>query len=273
MSQETIQILPLEQISVDPQVRQEFDEPSLHGMALSMKEVDQLQPILVRRDGQRLVVVDGERRLRAAKRAGSKTVKAIIEERELSAADIIQRRLVANIQRQNFTPLETANALKELMKLTGWSASEVAARLGFSAAGVSRSLSLLSLPSPVAGYVQSGAIPASSAYQIAKVADPAKQTELAQKVVDQKLTREQATDLVRQATSPAPLVTPQVPIRLRFELGGGRWVEVSCTGFDDSILSLKESLAKIQRGRRLNIEICEYKKVLRREVRTGSSAR
>lgn len=273
MTHDAIQHLPLEQISVAPQVREEFDEASLNGLALSLKQVGQLQPIGVRRDGERLVLVYGERRLRAAKLAGLKTIKASIEERQLSSDEATQQQLAENCHRKQLTPMERARGIKKFMAERGCTASEAAVRLDFSPPAVSRHLNLLSLQSEVSQKVESGAIPASTAYELTKVTDPAKQIELAQKIVDGKLTREQATKLVREATAPAPPVTDRAPIRLRFELGGGRWVIVCCTGFDDSILSLKEALAKLQREQRRNIEIGELKKVLRREARTVSSAR
>jgi ParB family chromosome partitioning protein len=190
MTREAIQYLALDRISILPQVRKHFDQESLHGLAVSLREVGQLQPIRVRREGDRLVVVDGERRFRAAKIAGFDSIAAILEERQLSPPEVTQRQLIADCHCKNLKPIDLASAIRDLMEGTGWTASEAAGHLGFSKATVTRLLSLLSLPEAVRDQVATGALAASTAYEISKVADAAKQVEMAREAANGKLTRD-----------------------------------------------------------------------------------
>ena len=100
MIQEQIQYLPLSQVQCLPQVRGLFDQTALDRLAASLKADGQPKPIRVRREGSTLVLVDGERRLRAAKIAGLTTVAAIIEEKELVEGEVIKRQLILNLQQE-----------------------------------------------------------------------------------------------------------------------------------------------------------------------------
>ncbi len=154
MEQEQIQYVALDKIAPDPlQPRRDFGKQPLEELVASLKEVGQLVPIRIRLDGERFVLVDGERRWRAAKVAGLTAIAAIVESKALDAGQ-----LVANCQREGLTAMEEAQAVSRLMEETGWTAAQVAARLGKSPATISRLLSLLGLPHEV----QSGSRPARS---------------------------------------------------------------------------------------------------------------
>ncbi len=156
---EQIQYLPMGKIVCERQIRDGVAEASAQALAGGLKEVGQLQPIRVRKVGDKYVVVDGERRFHAAKYAGFEVIAAIIEPEELNEAQILHRQWIANCQREELTPMEKARAIARLMDLTGWSATETAKRLSMSGANVSRLLALLSLPASIQKQVEEGVIP------------------------------------------------------------------------------------------------------------------
>src|SRR4051794_38916321 len=86
------------------QVRESFD--GIDGLADTLSEVGQLHPIRVRKEGDYYLIVDGERRYRAAKQLGWKTISCIVEQKDLSAGEVTQRQLIANCQREDLKPLE-----------------------------------------------------------------------------------------------------------------------------------------------------------------------
>ncbi len=129
----------------------------------------------------------------AARHAGFEAIPAIVVADDLNEAQILQQQWIANCHRQELTPMEKVRAISRLMQLTGWSASETAKRLSMSGANVSRLLALLSLPEPIQIQVEDGVIPASAAAELARVDDPAKQAELAQRIAGGQLTRDGLT--------------------------------------------------------------------------------
>ncbi|BAS28876.1 ParB/RepB/Spo0J family partition protein [Limnochorda pilosa] len=125
--------VPMELIDRDPgQPRTRFDARSLDSLARSFREVGQLQPVLVRRAGNRYRLVAGERRWRAALQVGQREIQVLVLEEGSEAARGADRllQLVENLQREDLDPLERATAIQELMKAEGLSQRAVAQRLG-----------------------------------------------------------------------------------------------------------------------------------------------
>lgn len=269
MESKGIQQLPIERITVAPQVRGRFDEESIAGLAQTFAEVGFLQPISVRRSGDRWIVTDGERRLRAAKLAGMKSVPVIIEERELSNAEVIQRQLVANCQREELSGVEKAVAIDQLMQETQWSVAQVAVKLGFSPATVSRLLSLLTLPEDVQAKVAAGAISASAAYELARVKDPESQSQLVAEATSG-LTRDGLAGKVRTARRSAQAPAKCGPARVTAILGPGRAVTVCGTGLtlESFIEWLQELLDKARKVRPKGLELDTFLKMLRDQAKT-----
>jgi ParB family chromosome partitioning protein len=127
------------------QPRKHFDEERLAELSESIKERGLLQPIVVRRDGDGFELLAGERRFRAAKLAGLHRVPALIRDKD----DPLEVALIENLQREDLTPLEEAEALAGLIESHGYSHREVAGVLGKSRPYVSNALSLLRLPDRV----------------------------------------------------------------------------------------------------------------------------
>jgi ParB family transcriptional regulator, chromosome partitioning protein len=189
------------------QPRKEFDQDALDRLAASLKARGQLQPIRVRwsEESGHYVVVVGERRWRAARIAGMTSIACIVVQGELSPEDLLEDQLIENAIREDLKPIEQAMAYKAIMEAQGLTHRELAERLHIAHTGITRALGLLDLPEPVRAQVDSGELPARSAYAIAsKVDDPAEQIEIAARVVADGLNREETIEAVRKAKARKP---------------------------------------------------------------------
>lgn len=146
-SEKVIQI-PIREIKANPnQPRRVFDEAALDELTASVKEQGILQPILVRPDGDRYEIVMGERRFRAASRAGLKKVPAIV--RDIEARESLEIALIENLQREDLNPVEEAEAFQRMIDELGYSQSELSRRVGKDRSSISNALRLLKLPPEV----------------------------------------------------------------------------------------------------------------------------
>jgi ParB family transcriptional regulator, chromosome partitioning protein len=184
----------------DPnQPRKDFDEAALDELAASLKTRGQLQPIRVRWDAvfERWVIIAGERRYRAAVKAGLQTLACVEARGDLTPDDILEDQLVENCVREDLKPLEQAQAYKALMERRGWSYRELGEFLHISKGKISKAVALLELPAPVQGLVEQGTLPPNTAYEVSRLDDPSEQVELATRVVKDKLSAEEAADVVK----------------------------------------------------------------------------
>lgn len=170
------------QVVPDPdQPRAEFTEEALDRLADSIRDKGQLAPIRARwsADLGKWVIIAGERRWRATRRAGLPTIDCVFVDGELSRGELLSQQLIENLLREDLRPVEEAKAFRELMALSDWSATQLADALRLPKSKVSRSLALLDLPADVQDRVEAGDLPARSAYEIAKLGDDAKRRDLA----------------------------------------------------------------------------------------------
>jgi ParB family chromosome partitioning protein len=269
MEDQAVQLVPVDSIICRKQVRESFDEESLAGLAQSIAESGVLQPLLAHREGTMFILDDGERRLRAAKRAGLDVVPAIVDGRELGEAEVVHRQLVSNCQREALTPMERAKAIDRLMKATGWTAGQAAAKLGLSPASVSKLLALLTLPEGVQAEVSAGTIAASAAYELAKVPDPSERDRLASSVVQNGLSRDALAAKVRTAKRSASSPAPGAAKRFTAVMSGGRSVTVAgATATLDALVDLlEELLGKVRKARPKGVELDTFLRVLRDEAK------
>jgi ParB family chromosome partitioning protein len=205
--------MEIDRIVPDPdQPRKEFSDDAIDRLAASLLKHGQLMPIRVRWDPAigKWLVISGERRYRAALRAGLKTVACVFADDGLSPSEILQEQIIENLLREDLRPIEQARAYRQLMDLHGWTAKELSGELHVSQGAISKSLSLLTLPAELQGQVDDGAIPATAAYEVAKVEDRAVQREIARRIVDEDLTRDAAAEVVREASGkPARIGGPK----------------------------------------------------------------
>ncbi|WP_435011838.1 ParB/RepB/Spo0J family partition protein (plasmid) [Tundrisphaera lichenicola] len=194
--------MEIDRIVPDPdQPRKEFSDDAIDRLAASLLKHGQLMPIRVRWNASigKWLVISGERRYRAALRAGLKTVACIFADDGLSPSEILQEQIIENLLREDLKPIEQARAYRQLMDLHGWTAKELSGELHVSQGAISKSLMLLTLPVELQEQVDDGAIPATAAYEVAKVEDREAQREIVRRIVDEDLTRDATTEAVREA--------------------------------------------------------------------------
>lgn len=152
----------IDKISPSPfQPRRTFDEIKLQELAMSIRNQGIIQPLVVRPKGERFELIAGERRWRAAMKAGLSTVPVVV--RQASDRDALQLALIENLQREDLNPIEEATGYRRLQDEFTWSQEEVADKVGKSRPAVTNALRLLALPSEVQQEVASGNLPAGQA--------------------------------------------------------------------------------------------------------------
>ena len=206
-AQDEVRLLKLTQI--DPnrdQPRADFDESALQELAASIRAVGVLQPILVRRTGERYQIIAGERRYRASRLAGLEEIPAIVrdwdEQKRLEAA------LVENLQRDDLNPVEEAVGVKCLMEAANLTQERVAERIGKSRPAVANLLRLLTLPEEVQKMLVDGRLTAGHARALVTV-EPARQVQLANLTVQQGWSVRQLERICAQGARPAPKPKPR----------------------------------------------------------------
>jgi ParB family transcriptional regulator, chromosome partitioning protein len=213
-----IQEVPIAQIEPNPfQPRANFDEESLAGLTASIRELGVLQPILVRDLGSdRYAIIAGERRWRAAKRAGLQYIPVIV--RDVSDAMTLQHALVENLHRDDLNPLEEAAAYQQLIEDFHMTQEAVAQRVGKSRSAVANLLRLFQLPPQVQRLVADGQVSAGHAKAILSTPDRAFQEALARRIVAEGLTVRDTEEAVRKRNggggAPAPAPEPSLGSRL-----------------------------------------------------------
>jgi ParB family chromosome partitioning protein len=174
--------IPVDQIHPNPdQPRRRFDDAALDEMAASMKEVGVLQPVVLTMTSTGYQLIAGERRWRAARRAGLAQVPAVI--RETAGESTLVEALVENVQRQDLTAIEEAHAFRHLMENLGMSQEQVADRVGKSRPAVSNTIRLLQLPEEVQEMVDDGRLSAGHARPLVGMEDAGYAKRLADRAV------------------------------------------------------------------------------------------
>ena len=189
--------LPIASIVTNPdQPRKSFDETQLSELSDSIKQNGVLQPILVRKKGDKYEIVAGERRYQASMLAGLKEIPAII--RDIDDAEVFQLALIENLQRSDLTPIEEARGYRQLLDTKGLTQEGLAKILSKSRSAIANTLRLMDLPQEVQDLMEEGQITAGHARAILAVPTEEGRIKLAQKVVAENLT-------VRQTENLAPL--------------------------------------------------------------------
>jgi ParB/RepB/Spo0J family partition protein len=181
-------LVPLDRIEANPdQPRTTWDEAALDDLAASIREHGVLQPVLVRpREGGRYQLVAGERRWRAARRAGLQTVPAMIEEIDDDTA--LEIAIIENLQREDLTPLDEAAMYDRMVHEHGYSIRKLADKLGKDKGYLENRLRLADAPPEIRELVSLRKDSLSHAYELMKVEDPKKRRRLAEQVARGELT-------------------------------------------------------------------------------------
>jgi ParB family chromosome partitioning protein len=262
-------VVPLDALTPDPaQVRRAFGEEELVGLGRSLA-AGQLHPILAYRKGDQIIILDGERRWRAAKLGGLKSLDVLLVPEPEGPGDIALAQLAANLQRADLDPVEKAEGIRRVMTETGQSASEVAATLGLSPASVSRLLALLELPGEIQDRVRAGTLAASAAYQIARAGSREAQEALAEKAGKNGLSREALAERVRDGK---PQKGRKAAARFQAVLGKGRTITLAgegLTSLEQLVEWTEELLAKARKVRSKGLELATFAALLRDEAGAG----
>jgi ParB family chromosome partitioning protein len=202
---------------IDPspyQPRTRFVEAALEELAQSIRTTGIIQPLVVRKIGQRYQLIAGERRWRAAQRAQLLRVPAVL--REVSDEQALELTLVENIQREDLNPIEQARAFDRLMEEFHLTQDEVASRTGKDRATVANSVRLLSLEEPLRNWIEEGKLTAGHGRALLAIEDRKLRSDLAQKASRGKLTVRQLERMATRrgrARAPHGLVVPLDPNR------------------------------------------------------------
>ncbi len=204
--------IPVDKIQSNPrQPRSHFDSAELAELAASIKEHGIIQPLLVTQNGdQDYILVAGERRLLAARQAGLLSVPAIV--RDASQQELVELALVENVQRADLSPLETAEAYRQLADEFNLPHEQIAARVGKSRVSVTNTLRLLKLPPSIQQALASDEISEGHARALLSLANPQAQTAALQIILKNNLTVRQTEELVRKLSGEKPPARPTRPI-------------------------------------------------------------
>ena len=193
--------IPISQIQPNPfQPRKTFNEASIDELARSVRQHGIVRPLIVTRAGDKYKLIAGERRFRAAQKAGLTTVPVLIKEM-MAEGDALQIALIENIQREDLNPIEEAMAYHQLHDDFQLTQEEISKRVGKERSTVANFLRLLKLPDPVKKLLASGQLSMGHARALLAIESPKKQEQLADRVVRKNLNVRQ-TEMLASESSP-----------------------------------------------------------------------
>ncbi len=175
------QYLDVDTIESNPnQPRKKFDQKELEELAETIKNVGIIEPIIVRIENNKPILISGERRLKAAKLAGFKKIPAIIK--NIDAIRSIEMAIIENIQRENLTPIEEARAYEELMKLLNLNIKQLAERIGKDRSTISNILRILKLPDEIKTLIEEKKLSVGQARPLLSIVDKKMMIQMAEKI-------------------------------------------------------------------------------------------
>lgn len=189
------------------QPRKNFDDEKIDDLAASIAEHGVLQPIIVAKKDDYYQIIAGERRWRASKKAGLKTIPAIV--RDYDEKKIREVALIENIQRQDLNAIETAKAIKELMEEHALTQEELAKTLGKSRSAIANTLRILNLDERVQEMVQEGKLTEGHARTLASIESPQKQYKLAMDIINLDLSVRDAEELTKEEKAATKKKSPK----------------------------------------------------------------
>jgi ParB family transcriptional regulator, chromosome partitioning protein len=237
----------------EAQPRHTFNEEKLKELAQSIKTNGVIQPLVVRRDGERFQIIAGERRWRAAALAGLKSIPCVVK--DVANDSVLEISLIENIQREELNPIEEANAYKRLIEQLDVTQEQVAQRVGKDRSSIANALRLLKLPSEIQRLVEDEKLSMGHARALLAVESSEEQRRLASEIVEKSLSVRDAEREAKRAThagrSPNSRLKEldneraniaaaesklsrklQAPVKIRFGRSGGV-VEIGFSSTDD----------------------------------------
>src|SRR5581483_566055 len=181
------------------QPRRHFDEVHIEELAESIRSKGVLLPLIVRRASEGYVLVAGERRWRAAQKAGLRELPVMV--REVTDKEAFEIALIENIQREDLNPVEEAEAFKRLIEEHGLTQEELAARVGKDRSTVANALRLLRLPEPIKQAIVAGQLSMGHARALLAIADEGDLRKAAARVIAENLSVRAAEALVQRLKS------------------------------------------------------------------------
>jgi ParB family chromosome partitioning protein len=197
--------LELELDLIDPgseQPRMRFDEEALERLAVSIREHGVVQPILVRRKGGRYELIAGERRWRAAQKAGLSTIPVIVK--EVADSDLLEIALTENVQREDLNPIEEAQAYQKLIERVGLTQEALASRFGRDRSYITNYLRLLRLPDDLQRLVEDGRLSTGHARTVLGLPHIDQQRRVARHVLEKGLSVRATEALVKKHLDETP---------------------------------------------------------------------
>lgn len=203
---EPVRTLPIASLHPNRfQPRTYFDESAIEDLVASVRAQGIIQPLVVTPEGEGYAIIAGERRWRAARKAGLEAVPVVIRQ-VTDDRELLELALVENLQRSDLNPIEEAEAYAALQEKFGLSQEEVATRVGKARTTVTNALRLLRLPDEVLDLLREGRLTAGQARPLLAIQDPEEQIRLADRAVRDGLS---ARDLERLAAEPQPEEKPK----------------------------------------------------------------
>ncbi len=193
----TVENIDVSKLIVNPfQPRKIFNEEALTELAESIKEHGIIQPIVVRKKEKKYEIIAGERRFRAAKLAGLTEVPAIVK--EMTEQQMMEVAILENLQREDLTPIEEAEAYSSLIENLNFTQEALAKRLGKSRPHIANHIRLLQLPEDVRKLMNEGVLSMGHGRALLGLKNKGRIAEIAQKVIAQSLNVRQLESLVHQ---------------------------------------------------------------------------
>lgn len=184
------------------QPRKKFDEESLQELADSIKQYGVIQPLILQKKGRFYEIIAGERRWRAARKAGLKEVPAIIK--DYSPQEVVEIALIENIQREDLNPIEEAQTYQRLIKEFDLKQEEIAERVSKSRAAITNSMRLLKLDERVQQMLIDGSITSGHARALLAIENKDSQYKISCKIYEEKLSVRETEKLVKKVIKEKP---------------------------------------------------------------------
>jgi len=182
------------------QPRKNFDESGISDLARSIKENGLIQPVVVRKNGDKYELIVGERRYKAVKKAGLTEIPAFVK--DYSENKLIELALIENIQREDLNAIEEALAYKSILERDMITQEELSKRVGKSRSYIANMISILDLPKNILDHVSRGTISVGQAKALLSLDDTGEQEEIAKRIINEPVTVRELEGIVRKRSVP-----------------------------------------------------------------------